>query len=158
MITSYVIALGSNQRHPHYGSPARVVEAAIAQLTPITRSRIISSTAIGPSQRRYANAAILIESDLCPPALLIHLKATERAFGRRAGGRRWAARVLDLDIILWSGGIWADKVLTIPHPAYRLRGFVLGPLCEVAAWWRDPLSHFLPSQQKARLDRKRRHP
>ena len=158
MRTSYVIALGSNQRHHRYGSPARVVEAAIAQLTPITRSRIISSTAIGPSQRRYANAVIMIESNLYPPVLLIHLKATERAFGRRAGGRRWAARVLDLDIILWSGGIWADKVLTIPHPAYRLRGFVLGPLCEVAAWWRDPLTHFLPSQQKARLDRKRTHP
>ena len=158
MRTSYIIALGSNRRHPRHGAPAHVLAAAMAGLDPIARSRIITSRPIGPSQRAYANAAILIESDLSPPALLAHLKTIERSFGRRAGGQRWAARVLDLDIILWSGGIWVDKVLIVPHPAYRLRSFVLGPLCEIAAWWRDPLTYFLPPQQKARLDRKQTHP
>ena len=40
---------------------------------------------------------------LDPPAMLAALKAIERDFGRRAG-RRWGARVLDLDIVAWSGG------------------------------------------------------
>ena len=157
MRTSYVIALGSNQRHPRHGAPARVVTAAMALLEPVARSRIISSAAIGPSQRRYANAAVLIESDLAPPALLTHLKAIERRFGRRSRGQRWAARVLDLDIILWSGGIWADVTLTVPHPSFRARSFVLTPLCEITPDWRDPISHFSTLQLKARLDRKRRH-
>ncbi len=155
MRTSYIIALGSNRRHPRYGAPAHVLAAAMAMLDPVARSRIIASRPIGPSQRAYANAAILIESDLPPPALLLYLKAIEHGFGRRTSGQRWGARVLDLDIILWSGGVWADKVLTIPHPAYRQRRFVLGPLCEIAARWRDPLTHFSPPQQKARLDRAR---
>lgn len=155
MRTSYIIALGSNRRHPCHGAPARVLAAAMDALDPLTRSRIITSRPIGPSQRAYANAAILIESDLAPPALLVYLKAIEHDFGRRTSGQRWAARVLDLDIILWSGGVWADKALTIPHPAYRQRGFVLAPLCEIAPCWRDPLTHFSPPQQKARLDRKR---
>jgi 2-amino-4-hydroxy-6-hydroxymethyldihydropteridine diphosphokinase len=155
MRTSYLIALGSNQRHPRYGPPAQVVEVAMTQLAPLARSRIISSAAIGPSQRRYANAAILIESELAPADLLTHLKATERAFGRRTGGQRWRARVLDLDIILWSGGIWVDVTLTIPHPAFRTRSFVLGPLCDIAPDWNDPISHFSLLQLKARLDRKR---
>jgi 2-amino-4-hydroxy-6-hydroxymethyldihydropteridine diphosphokinase len=151
----YIIALGSNRRHPRHGAPAHVLAAAMAQLDPVARSRIITSRPIGPSQRAYANAAILIESDLLPPAMLTRLKAIERDFGRRVGGQRWAARVLDLDIILWSGGIWADQTLIIPHLAYGQRAFVLGPLCEIAAHWRDPLTHFSPPQQKARLDRTR---
>ena len=155
MRTSYIIALGSNRRHPRYGAPAQVLGAAMARLDPLVRSRIIASRPVGPSQRIYANATILIESNLTPPALLSHLKAIEHAFGRRASGQRWSARVLDLDIILWLGGVWADKTLTIPHPAYRQRRFVLAPLCEIAPWWRDPLTHFYPPQQKARLDRKR---
>jgi 2-amino-4-hydroxy-6-hydroxymethyldihydropteridine diphosphokinase len=155
MRTSYIIALGSNRRHPRHGAPARVLAAAMAKLDPLVRSRIVTSRPIGPSLRAYANAAIVIESDLSPPALLMHLKSIERGFGRRSGGQRWLARVLDLDIILWSGGIWADKALTIPHPAYRLRSFVLGPLCDVAPKWRDPLTRFSALQLKACLDRKR---
>jgi 2-amino-4-hydroxy-6-hydroxymethyldihydropteridine diphosphokinase len=156
MRTSYIIALGSNRRHPRHGAPARVIAAAMARLDPVAQSRVISSRPIGPSQRAYTNAVALIESALSPPALLIHLKAIEQAFGRRSGGQRWSARVLDLDIILWSGGIWVDETLTIPHPAYRVRHFVLGPLCEIAAQWRDPLTHFSALQLKACLDRK--HP
>jgi 2-amino-4-hydroxy-6-hydroxymethyldihydropteridine diphosphokinase len=154
MHTSYIIALGSNRRHARHGAPAHILAAAMAVLDPVARSRIVTSRPIGPSQRTYANAAILIESDLTPPALLQKLKGIERYFGRRTSGQRWGARVLDLDIILWSGGVWADQTLTIPHPAYRQRRFVLGPLCEIAPWWRDPLTYFYPPQQKARLDRK----
>jgi 2-amino-4-hydroxy-6-hydroxymethyldihydropteridine diphosphokinase len=157
MRTSYIIALGSNRRHPRHGAPARILTAAMAALDPVACSRIITSRPIGPSQRAYANAVILIESVLTPPALLQHLKGVECDFGRRTSGQRWSARVLDLDIILWSGGIWVDEILTVPHPAYRLRSFVLGPLCEIAAWWRDPLTHFSPPQLKARLDRARAH-
>ena len=155
MRTSYIIALGSNRRHPRHGAPAHVLAAAMAKLDPLVRSRIITSRPIGPSLRAYANAAILIESDLPPPALLVYLKAIEHDFGRRMSGQRWSARVLDLDIILWSGGLWMDEMLVIPHPAYRQRRFVLVPLCEIAPWWRDPLTHFSPPQQKARLDRAR---
>jgi 2-amino-4-hydroxy-6-hydroxymethyldihydropteridine diphosphokinase len=158
MRTSYIIAIGSNRRHPRHGAPARVVAAAMVALDPVARSRIITNRPIGPSQRAYANAAVLIESDLTPPALLEHLKAIEHDFGRRTSGQRWRARVLDLDIILWAGKIWADKRLIIPHPAYRLRSFVLGPLCDVAPQWRDPLTRFSALQLKARLDRKRAHP
>ena len=52
-----------------------------------------------------------------PDALLALLKRIERDFGRRPGGQRWGARVLDLDIVLWCGGACAPAPgLTIPHP------------------------------------------
>lgn len=109
---------------------------------------------LGPGKRCYTNAAMLIETDLTPPALLRHLKSIERAHGRRPG-RRWGDRVLDLDIIGWSGGIWASPSLAIPHPAFRDRRFVLAPLVEIAPDWRDPVTHLSARQLRARLDRKR---
>jgi 2-amino-4-hydroxy-6-hydroxymethyldihydropteridine diphosphokinase len=157
--TSYIIALGSNRRHGRYGAPAQIIDAALSAiaLPLIAVSRTIQSRPIGPSSRTYANAAAMIETDLSPLALLAHLKAVERAFGRRAG-QIWAARVIDLDIILWSDGVWASSTLCIPHAEFRQRPFVLGPMVEIAPDWRDPISALSTKQLKARLDRKRALP
>jgi 2-amino-4-hydroxy-6-hydroxymethyldihydropteridine diphosphokinase len=153
----YAIALGSNRCHGRYGPPRRVIEEALLalELPIVAQSRVIETPPLGPSARRYANAAALIESDLDPEDLLDHLKDVERIFGRRSG-QRWAARVLDLDIILWSEGMWSGAGLTIPHPSFRSRSFVLGPLCQIAAQWRDPVSHRSLHHLKTLLDRKRR--
>src|SRR3546814_13363107 len=83
-----------------------------------------------------ANAAALVETGLPPPALLKRLKEIEADFGKRAG-QRWGARTLDLDIVLWSGGLWSDRSLTIPHPSFRERNFVLAPLTPIAPRWRE---------------------
>ncbi|MES2988236.1 MAG: 2-amino-4-hydroxy-6-hydroxymethyldihydropteridine diphosphokinase [Pseudomonadota bacterium] len=136
--TSYVIALGSNRRGRH-GSPEREIAAALALLHPVTVSPILRTAPLGPSKRRFANAAAILETGEDPPALLARLKAIERAFGRRPG-RTWGARVIDLDIILWSGGAWGEPSLTIPHPHFRTRDFVLKPLLAIAPAWRDPIS------------------
>lgn len=157
MRTSYAIGLGSNMWHARFGDPRRVIAAAIATLDlPVTAvSKVISSRPLGPSRRAYANAAAIIETRMTPPELLDHLKRLEAHFGRRRGGRRWSARPLDLDILLWSGGMWASPGLGIPHSHFRTRAFVLAPLCEVAPAWRDPLSGLCVRQLKARLDRRR---
>lgn len=110
---------------------------------------------VGPSIRRYANGAAVIETSLEPLALLTALKRIERAFGRRAGGQRWSARVLDLDVVLWSGGPFAAPGLTIPHPLFRERRFVLGPALAIAGQWRDPLTGLTLRQLHARLTRPR---
>lgn len=138
----YLIALGSNRRHVSYGRPSEVVAAAIERLgevgTVVARSRIIASAPLGPSRRRFANAAVVIETRHEPIALVDRLQAIERDFGRRRA-RRWGARVIDLDIILWSGGVLATRRLTIPHPGLSERSFVLDPAAEIAADWRDPV-------------------
>jgi 2-amino-4-hydroxy-6-hydroxymethyldihydropteridine diphosphokinase len=156
---TYLIALGSNRSHMRHGCPANVITAALGQLdVPILKtSRTIQTAPIGPSQRRYANAAAIIETSMPPPQLLDHLKALEAVFGPRRG-QRWASRVLDLDIILWSGGIWSSPELGIPHAACRDRAFVLTPACEIAADWRDPVTGLKICHLKARLDRKRPRP
>ena len=117
-----------------------------------------TSAPLGPSLRRYANTAAVIETMLDPPACLAALKAIERGFGRRAGGQRWSARVLDLDIVLWSGGIWQTRTLTIPHPAFRQREFVLVPARSVARDWRNPITGLTIAHLAARLTRRRATP
>jgi 2-amino-4-hydroxy-6-hydroxymethyldihydropteridine diphosphokinase len=110
---------------------------------------------IGPSLRRYANAVAVIETRLPPPALLALLKRVEREFGRRPGGQRWTSRVLDLDLVLWSGGPFVEPGLTIPHRLFRTRNFVLAPAAHIAPDWRDPVTGLTVRQLHARLTRPR---
>ena len=114
----------------------------------------MSSAPVGPSIRRFANTAAVVETTLSPRDLLRELKAIERRLGRRPG-RRWGARVADLDIVLWSGGTFRGRDLTIPHPAFRTRDFVLRPITNVAPHWRDPISGQTIRQLHARLTRRR---
>ncbi|WP_066684402.1 2-amino-4-hydroxy-6-hydroxymethyldihydropteridine diphosphokinase [Sphingomonas sp. CCH18-H6] len=153
--TSYVIALGSN-RWSRFGSPARTIRAALDRIGGVAAvAPVIASAPVGPSRRRFANTAAIIATAETPPELLARLKAIERDFGRRRG-RRWAARSIDLDIILWSGGCWADSGLIVPHRDFRARTFVLAPLSRIAANWRDPVSGRTIRQLTARGARARK--
>ena len=117
----------------------------------------MDSAPLGPSIRRFANTAVLIASDESPPMLLARLKRIEAGFGRRRG-RRWGARVIDLDILLWSGGVWRDSRLTVPHVALAQRAFVLRPLVAIAPGWRDPASRRTIRQLAHSVDRPRPRP
>jgi 2-amino-4-hydroxy-6-hydroxymethyldihydropteridine diphosphokinase len=154
----YLIGLGSNQLHPLIGKPAQIIGQAIAALEMddidvFAHSAIIASAPLGPSRRRYANAAAIISTLLSPPALLRQLQHIEDHFGRVRRGQAWQARTLDLDILLWSGGMWADGELAIPHPALRSRNFVLTPAAMVAPDWREPLTGLSIRQLQSRFIR-----
>ena len=70
----YLIALGSNKRHALLGHPAKILEHAIAALemddvSVFSHSPIIASRPQGPSQRNFANSAVLISAALMPDEL-----------------------------------------------------------------------------------------
>jgi 2-amino-4-hydroxy-6-hydroxymethyldihydropteridine diphosphokinase len=135
----YAIAIGSNRMHGRHRRPAGVVAAAIAELDRrfelFDASSILLNPASGGAGRDFANAVALVESDLEPSDLLATLKAIERAFGRRPG-RRWGPRVLDLDILAWERGRFRSRRLTIPHPEFERRTFMLHPFSAIAPGWR----------------------
>ena len=147
-------------RHHSAGAPRLVIAAALNALAEQglavrAVSTVIESAPLGPSARRYANVCALVETRHDPEELLALAKDVERIFGRRSRGLRWGARVLDIDLVLWGGGIWSSLDLTIPHPEFRSRGFVLGPAREIAGDWRDPISGLTVRQLDARLTRSR---
>jgi len=152
--TSYAVALGSNRSHGRHGRPEQVVRAAIGALDALgiveRVSRTMDYPALGPAGRDFANAAAILSTPLEPVALLAALKDLEGAFGRRPG-RRWGPRLLDLDIILWSGGVSRPPGPRIPHPEFRNRLFVLQPLAEIAPDWRDPVTGLTVRHLLARL-------
>ena len=124
-------------------------------------SRIYHSRPMGPSQRRYANMVAAVTTDLSPPALLALLKEIEQRFGRKSG-RRWGARVLDLDILAMESHIWPHRAgwaqardLAIPHHGLHLRDFVLTPILEVAPQWRHPIFGLSARQMHHHLHRPR---
>jgi 2-amino-4-hydroxy-6-hydroxymethyldihydropteridine diphosphokinase len=141
MITVY-IALGSN-----VGDRRRHLEAALEGLRQLPGVRVgavspsIETDPVGgpPGQGRFLNAAVGIETDLEPQALLGALKGIERALGRREGPH-WGPREIDLDIILFGDRIVESPALRIPHPQFRERRFVLEPLAAIAPDAVDPVT------------------
>ena len=103
-------------------------------------SRVWASAPVGGvAHRAFRNAAVRLQTHLPPEALLDHCKAIEVRLGRRPA-RRWADRVLDLDVLLY-GEVAATLDggrLTIPHPRLLERGFALRPAQEVGAALHHP--------------------
>jgi len=162
MPATILIAIGSNRRHGRHGDPRSIVAAAIvalqaAGLVIAARSTIRTTEPLGPSRRAFANAMVAVDASIDPTPLLALLQRIERQFGRQPG-QRWAARVLDLDIIAAGdtatrGWRRARRGLIVPHRAVADRGFVLDPLVEIAGGWRHPVLHLTARQLRARQRR-----
>lgn len=129
-----LIGIGGN-----IGDSVTIVEEAIKAIGAIqqckicARSSLYRSAAIGDvPQDPYINAVVKIETGLEPLALLLELQAIEHAYYRnRDDETRWGPRTLDLDIILFGNRIFEDSHLTIPHPEFSQRLFVLTPMLEI---------------------------
>ena len=84
----------------------------------------------GPSQPDYLNAAVRLETDLAPHALLEACQRAEAALGR-VREVRWGPRTIDIDVLLVDTLAVDVEDLTIPHPRMTERAFVLFPLLEL---------------------------
>jgi 2-amino-4-hydroxy-6-hydroxymethyldihydropteridine diphosphokinase len=98
----------------------------------VKESSLYESEPLGDSTDWYINGAIEIETKLKPDMLLKKFKNIERAMGRKKVKKRWGARIIDLDILLYEGLVVRKKTLNIPHPEMQKRKFVLIPLSEIA--------------------------
>jgi 2-amino-4-hydroxy-6-hydroxymethyldihydropteridine diphosphokinase len=96
-------------------------------------SRFRETAAVGgpPGQPAFLNGACLIETDLPPGGVLETLAAVERTLHRERT-ERWAARTIDLDLLLYDDVVLDTPDLTIPHPRMATRRFVLEPAAEIA--------------------------
>jgi len=104
-------------------------------------------------QPRFLNAALLLETELAPAALMQALLEVERAMGReRVGAVAKGPRVIDLDMLLYGDLVMAREELVLPHPAMHERRFVLEPLAEIAPEWVHPLFGTTVREMLARLD------
>jgi 2-amino-4-hydroxy-6-hydroxymethyldihydropteridine diphosphokinase len=82
-------------------------------------------------QPDFLNAAVEIETDLEPEALLDVCKDVERALGREPGRPRHSPRPIDVDLLLLGDVTYSSERLTLPHAEVGSRRFVLEPLLEL---------------------------
>ncbi|WP_288261765.1 2-amino-4-hydroxy-6-hydroxymethyldihydropteridine diphosphokinase [uncultured Prochlorococcus sp.] len=91
-------------------------------------------------QPNYLNTLVIVKSNYFPKPskinanlLLKKLKNLEFFFGREktSKGMNWLSRCLDLDILWWEDCQIFDEKLTLPHPRFMNRNFVITPLCEI---------------------------
>ena len=122
-----------------------MLDAAVANLRVWLREVRVSSwhetapVGVGEPQPDYLNGAISGVTRHPPHSVLDALLGIEAALGR-ARPHRNAPRTIDLDLILYDGVVVDEPGLSVPHPRFREREFVLVPLAEVAGDMIDPVT------------------
>ena len=127
------IGIGSNvgnKRENFFEAVTRL--AKLPDTKVIKESSLYESEPLGDAKEWYINGAVEIETKFKPEMLLEKFKNIERAMGRKKVKKRWGARIIDLDILLYDSAVVKKKNLRIPHPEMTSRKFVLIPLSEIA--------------------------
>jgi 2-amino-4-hydroxy-6-hydroxymethyldihydropteridine diphosphokinase len=135
------IALGSNLGDRR-AAIASAADRLAAHLSSPILSDLIETEPEGEglqSQPLYLNAVLIGETALTPRELLDVLLQIETEHGRTRPFDR-APRTIDLDLILLGDAVVNEPGLDVPHPRFRERFFVLGPLAEIAPDMRDPVT------------------
>ena len=148
-MTRVAVALGSNlgDRESHLAFALARLSGLLADLR--CSSWCETAPAVPGGQPRYLNGAVTGMTALAPRALLEALLGIERARVRERPFPE-APRTLDLDLIFFGDQVIHEPGLEVPHPRFRLRGFVLDPLAEIAADWRDPVTGTTVGDLRAR--------
>ena len=138
--TRVAVALGSN-----LGDRRALLVEATARVSSVLNHLRISTfhdtvpVGVSGPQPNYLNAVVVGETTLTARELLEALLRIERTMGRTRP-HHGAARTIDLDLVLYGTSIIDEPGLTVPHPRFRERTFVLAPLCEVAPDMIDPVT------------------
>ena len=146
------IAIGSNLGNRR-AAIAFAVERLATFISDSSLSEIVETHPEGEgleSQPLYLNAVLVGETRLAAREVLDALLAIEREYGRERPFHG-APRTLDLDLILLGGEIVNEPGLHVPHPRFRDRFFVLGPMAEVASDFRDPVTGLTVGELLRRL-------
>lgn len=134
-MTVCYIGLGSN-----LGQPLNQLKSAKKAINLMSMTSVIAASSIYKSQaltlddlpqNDYLNAVLKIDTALTAQALLDELQKLEHAQGR-VRQKRWGARTIDLDILLFADEVIQTDRLWLPHKELENRRFVLLPLQQIA--------------------------
>ena len=134
------IGLGSNLNNPKQ----QIKDALIAlnstqDVKVVALSSLYQSKPIDDSkQPDYINAICQVDTHLTALELLYVCQGIETK-QHRVREKKWGARTIDLDIILYGVQVVASKQLIIPHPEMMNRAFVLVPLSELESDLKVPV-------------------
>lgn len=138
-MTRGYISIGSNiNKDEHIPASLRALEQTFGKLAV---SSIYESEPVGFTGDVFYNLVVGFDSDLEVKAVTKQLRQIELDNGRTRDSRKFAARTLDLDLILYGDLIVNDGRLQIPRDEIEHYAFVLEPLAEIAPSLKHPISH-----------------
>ncbi len=116
-------------------------------------SRLFETPAIGgpEGQDTFLNGVAAFDTTANASDVLRWLNEIESHLGRQRE-RRWGARSIDLDVVLHGTLIGGSSDLTVPHPRYTARRFVVRPAVDVVPNYVDPRFGWTMRQLADHLD------
>ena len=128
------LSLGSN-----LGDRISHIQQAVSSLSMLENVQIIKTSSFyetepwgNKNQNWFVNACVALDTTLTPLDLLKECQRIEMQLGRmRINEEKWGQRAIDIDILMYDNEIISDNALTVPHPYFHLRAFVLVPMLEV---------------------------
>ena len=129
-----IIALGTNlgNRWENLSKAIRALELLPGSTTVVSCSHIYETEPfeVPDEQNNYLNMCVVVMTELSPRALFGACLGIESAMWRTRTIKN-AARIIDIDLLLYEGAEITDPELTVPHPEIRNRAFVMVPLSEI---------------------------
>lgn len=136
-----VLSLGSSE-----GDKKATLDGAIEELSSLDGVKVLKVSDYiqtqpygGAARNEFLNCAVLVECLISPRGLLNAIHQIEAKFGRKREVR-WGDRTLDIDIIFFGNKVVAEEGLSIPHPDYANRDFVLSPLKQIVPGFVCPVT------------------
>jgi 2-amino-4-hydroxy-6-hydroxymethyldihydropteridine diphosphokinase len=132
------ISLGSNIE------PIRHLKAALIDLNchfdELLLSSVFESEAVGFDGTNFLNMVVAAETALPIETVVATFKQIEQDHGRVKGAKKFAARTLDLDLLLYDDVV-CQTPIELPRAEILYNAFVLWPLAEIAPLLTHPVTH-----------------
>ena len=160
MQSTVYFSLGSNlgDRYSNLSECVSLIENNVGEIKSL--SSIYKNSAQGFIGDYFYNCCVKVSTSYKTHELIDIILSIENTMGRKIRNtQKYESRKIDIDIILYDDLIIEEKNLTIPHPRYTQRSFVLVPLLEIDNKLVDPktktlISEFLTSvNSKEKLEK-----
>jgi 2-amino-4-hydroxy-6-hydroxymethyldihydropteridine diphosphokinase len=138
MVDVYVAAGSNIEPAKHL---ARALDALDETFGPLTVSPAYRNQAVGFEGDDFVNLALRFATDLPVAKVKQRLEEIEEQCGRPRAAPKWAARTMDLDILMYGDVISDDPALRLPRPDLVRRAYMLRPLADIAPDLRHPTLH-----------------
>jgi 2-amino-4-hydroxy-6-hydroxymethyldihydropteridine diphosphokinase len=139
--TKVLLSAGSNA-----GDSLNHLNSAVALLNSTGILKVLRKSAVYKTdpwgktdQDAFYNIALLAECTVDVGELMRIILNTEEKIGR-VRAEKWGPRIIDIDIILYGDAVINTEPVTVPHPHFRERAFVLKPAAEIAPDFLDPVT------------------
>lgn len=134
-VFSIFLSLGSNlgDREKNIKKAYKKIEKQIGEIK--SSSAFFYSSPVGfISNNEFANTVCEVSTTMDIYSIFAATQLIEKEIGRvdKSIKNYYSDRIIDIDIILIGELVINTPQLTIPHPKFHERNFVLSPLCEIA--------------------------